>query len=88
MGYCCKGKTDELTQSSKASLIRETRSTIDSGATFVIGLTGLIGVIDRHEIPRKYMFAMRLNCSNRPLGRNVKTLYFVVEIELPLNRTG
>lgn len=25
-------------------------------------LTYLIGVIDRHEIPRKYMFAMRLNC--------------------------
>lgn len=30
-----------LTQSSKASLMRETRSTIDRGATLVIGLTGL-----------------------------------------------
>ena len=30
-----------LTQSSKASLIRETMSTIANGATFVYGLTGL-----------------------------------------------
>ena len=50
---------------------------------------GLIGeMLSKHDIvatDKKYMFATLRNCSYRPFGRNVITLYFDVDMELPLN---
>jgi hypothetical protein len=36
---------------------------------------------DKHAVTKKYRFATLLNCSNRDFGKNVKTLYLVVEME-------
>jgi len=53
---------------------------------------GLIGeMLSKHEIvatDKKYKFATLRNCSYKPLGRNVTTLYFDVDIELLLNFNG
>ena len=50
---------------------------------------GLIGeMLSKHEIvatDKKYKFATLRNCSYKPFGRNVATLYFDVDIELLLN---
>ncbi len=50
---------------------------------------GLIGeMLSKHDIvatDKKYMFATLRNCSYRPFGRNVITLYFDVDMELLLN---
>ena len=50
---------------------------------------GLIGeMLSKHDIvatDKKYMFATLRNCSYKPFGRNVITLYFDVDMELPLN---
>ena len=50
---------------------------------------GLIGeMLSNHDIvatDKKYMFATLRNCSYRPFGRNVITLYFDVDMELLLN---
>ncbi len=50
---------------------------------------GLIGeMLSKHDIvatDKKYMFATLRNCSYKPFGRNVITLYFDVDMELLLN---
>jgi len=44
------------------------------------GLKGEIGEAERQAAKRKYMLATLRNCSNNALGRNVMTLYLVVDI--------
>ena len=50
---------------------------------------GLIGeMLSKHDIvatDKKYMFATLRNCSYKPFGRKVITLYFDVDMELLLN---
>ena len=50
---------------------------------------GLIGeMLSKHDIvatDKKYMFATLRNCSYKPFGKNVITLYFDVDMELLLN---
>jgi hypothetical protein len=60
-----------------------------SGTHIVYGLIG--EMLSKHEIvatDKKYKFATLRNCSYKPLGRNVTTLYFDVDIELLLNFNG
>jgi hypothetical protein len=57
-----------------------------SGTHIVYGLIG--EMLSKHEIvatDKKYKFATLRNCSYKPFGRNVTTLYFDVDIELLLN---
>ena len=57
-----------------------------SGTHIVYGLIG--EMLSKHDIvatDKKYMFATLRNCSYRPFGRNVITLYFDVDMELLLN---
>ena len=60
-----------------------------SGTHIVYGLIG--EMLSKHEIvatDKKYKFATLRNCSYKPFGRNVTTLYFDVDIELLLNFNG
>ena len=53
----CKGKNyHELTQSSNASLTRETKSTRLNGTTFVIGCTGLQDKKNRKPMSKLSVF--------------------------------
>jgi hypothetical protein len=45
------------------------------------GLNGEIGVSERTAAKRKYKLATLRNCSKIALGKNVTTLYFVVDIK-------
>ena len=57
-----------------------------NGTHFVYGLIG--EMLSKHDIvatDKKYMFATLRNCSYKPFGRNVITLYFDVDMELLLN---
>ena len=60
---------------------------INVNGTYIV--YGLIGeMLSKHDIvatDKKYMFATLRNCSYKPFGRNVITLYFDVDMELLLN---
>ncbi len=61
------------------SLNTEHNTTKTKGTVEERGLKGDIdGIADSIEMPRKYMFAKRLNWKRIENGKKVKALYFVV----------
>lgn len=69
------------TNSSIPSQIIETTRTKIKGKIDVAGFVGAIcGILAQIAAARKYTFASHLNYTSKAIGKNVKTLYLVVQM--------